>query len=555
MGIKAVIGGHEYQANEYSVEESATPIAAGDTSGHVGEVRFTIPAIDRNLNPESRIAKFGPQILIGQPYELHDSRKGFVLGTISSANIDRGSGEYVLAGSSRMGALNIYNVTANPYVGTLAGAVEYYLSLAGIEHQWLVDDVIADMPVVLPGWFGELWYHLKMLVVAHECDIALVSGVIVVRPIRVRETELGREVSADIEIGGGSTAQAVEVIQHNNRPITNALVYPPGGWGDETPILTVAAGERLEQELELSASVSSIVQPVMKKFVPRYGSTTSEFCITNDEGNVVDPDEWARLGGWLKVTIGPDTKTLILTIKAPDMWNTKNGPVRTYSLGYGKSSDTHDWERYGSLRIIGTGVAFHRQEIMVRTALSENQTDDEVGETVDNPFISSRDDVFRTGTRAALRYTGQYKTYGGEVISINRRGDTGERNYPTWGEVIAAAGGTDQSWADGMTGVSAGLDTYDEITEHWYSFVRDRYTNQVFGNVTGSRVWNRDTNRWYRIRDARVTAESISIREAEDDTTWADAETYYSDINTWADYKALYDGLTWGQVDLIGLAR
>lgn len=537
MGIRVTIDGIDYPVEGYDVDEAATPIAAGDTSGHVGTISFTTPSIPR------------PHLLIGDAYELHDTRKGFMLGTIDSVNINRHNGNVTFTGPSRMGQLNIYNVRAEPYVGTLGGAIEYYLSLANIEHQYRIDDSIKDRPVVLQGWLGELWYYLKMLAVAQDCDIALVSGVIVVRPIRIRETELGREIAADISVGGESTAQAVEVARYNNRAITNGLVYPVGGWNDDTPIISVSAGERMVQEIEINASLSSVQQPVMKRGVPRHYSQSSEFCITNDEGNIVDPDAWDRAGGELYVEIGEDTKTLILTIKAPDLMNTKKGPIRTYSLAYGKTREAeNDWERWGSLRIFGTGVAFKKEEVRVSTALSKNQTDDEVGETINNPFISTTADVYRTGLRAAARYGGLTKMYGGEVVSINRRGDTGMANYPLWDEVIDATGTWEQ--------VAAGLASWGEITDHWYSFVRDRYENQVFGNVTGSRVWNRDTQRWYRIREAKVTASTIRVEQAEDDTLWEDFMAVRTGIETWADYRDLHAGIsTWGKVELIGLGE
>lgn len=259
MGFRIEIDGSKIEASDYSVQEASSPLAAGDSSGAVGSFSVTFPTPDPYVRTGSpgvesygygegpygegayggtssapattwgilRIA--GPEVLIDRPVRIYDSRKGFTLGEISSATISQDGGTISVEGSTRLAKLNVYGIQAQPFVGTLRGAFEYYLGLAGVETDLFIDDDIGDRPVVFPGWTGELWYYLKMMAVAQDCDISLVSGVILLRAIRKRIASQNRDTARQASLGSDTLAQAVEVYQYNNRAITNELVYPPGG--------------------------------------------------------------------------------------------------------------------------------------------------------------------------------------------------------------------------------------------------------------------------------------------------------------------------------------
>lgn len=229
MGFRLLIDGRDYEAEGFSVQEAATPLAAGDSSGQVGTISFSIPQPDPDVVPNHPINLFGPNYLLGKHVRLDDTRKGFTLGTVSQARRTQRSALIEVTAISRLGELNIYNVQAQPFVGTLDDAFQYYLSLANITYDFAVDPSIATRPVIFPGWNGELWYHLKQMAVAVDCDISLVSGVILLRPIRARVATRGRDIDRTFSVGGGSLAQNIEIINYDNRVITDELVYPPGG--------------------------------------------------------------------------------------------------------------------------------------------------------------------------------------------------------------------------------------------------------------------------------------------------------------------------------------
>lgn len=181
MGFKVTFTGlpggtsGSLQAIDYSVEEAATPLAAGDSSGQVGTFSVTIPVPDGALTtsratPWRFLRTIGETIFIDTQVRIDDARKGFTLGRVTSSSVSRDGGTLSLSGVSRLGSLNVYGVQAQPYVGTLSGAFTYYLSLANVTTDFFIDDDIASKSVVFPGWSGELWYYLKQMAAAVDCD-------------------------------------------------------------------------------------------------------------------------------------------------------------------------------------------------------------------------------------------------------------------------------------------------------------------------------------------------------------------------------------------------
>lgn len=545
MGFKLEIDGQEYQTVSFSVQESATPLSAGDSSGSVGTITFEIPAPDPEITPNHPIVIFGPAYLTSKSVRLSDSLKGFTLGKVQSVQRNRGSAIISVTALSRLGSLSVFNVQSAPFVGTLSDAFESYLSLANITSDFYVDPSIATTPVVFPGWSGELWYHLKQLAVAIGCEISLVSGVILLRPLRTREAIQARDIQRSYSLGGGTLAQSVEVYQYNNRPITDQLVYPPGGWSESVTVLNVNAGETISEPLELSASVASIQQPVMQTFVSQDYDSSSVFTVVGDDGLPVPVAAWNDHGGNLSVEINPDTTSLTVTITAPTgIPNASGEEIQTYGISLSSDSSTG---RYSTLRIVGSGVAFDKQKVRIPTGLSSSETATEVGVTIDNPFLSERSEVYSAGLRAVRSYNGSALSVSGTVSAINQLGDSGSislRSYAyvqtmhagqTYGDVQALYSG--MSYLDAQNQINAG--------------VEDEAENQSFGNVGGSRVWDNESRRWYRIRSGTLSPGSISF-EAEDDLNHSDVQSFLQG-NTYDDIQVRYTGRTYGEVDLMGL--
>lgn len=585
MGFRVEIEGQKLEVLDFSVDEAATPLAAGDSSGSVGTFRFSVPIPDPDVlsavtlagfgygegpygagayggsvttgirnSPWRVIRELGPQILIDKNVRISDTRKGFTLGMISSAALSRDGGTIEFSGVSRLANLNVYGIQAQPFVGTLEDAFEYYLGLADINTDLFVDESIRNRPVVFPGWSGELWFYLKQMAAAQDCDISLVSGIILLRPIRARIATSGRDVSRSTDAGGETLAQAIEVYKYGNRAITNELVYPPGGWTAEVEVLNVNAGESTEYTLDLSASVSSIQTPVMQTFVSQGYSATSVYTIVADDGLPVSPAAWTQYGGSLTVDIAPETNRLIVRMTgATGLPTTAGAAAQNFSVALG--SDTTG-NRYSTLRIVGSGVAYTKVKKRIRTGVPASKTSTEVGVTIDNPFISTTDDLYRAGTRAAKKYAGAVMSLSGSVISLNRRGDSGSAKYPTYAQVQSAlrsAISPTATYGEVQTYYATlDLTSYESVRQHWFEVFRNDNADQVFGNAQGARIYDRKSRRWYRIRQAGLTPSTINITSADDDLLMGDIQGLYAG-QTYSDVQTTLDIFTYREVEMLGM--
>lgn len=608
MGFRIEVDGSEIQGIDYDVQEASSPLSAGDSSGGVGSFTVTIPNPDPYVLtgvpgfgyaegpygdvPYGGTATFtpitlpvsgfgdlpfgegyyggttatlprvwsllraaGPEVLIDRPLRIKDSRKGFTLGTISGAELSYDGGTITLRGSTRLSTLNVYGIQAQPFVGTLRGAFEYYLSLGGVTSDLFIEDDIAERPVVIPGWTGELWYYLKLMAAAEECDISLVSGVILLRSIRKRVATRGRDTARNASLSGDTLAQAIEVYQYNNRPIENELVYPPGGWNNTVDVLNVNAGETTEYILELSASVSSIQEPVMQTSVAQGYQSSSVYTVVANDGLPVSPALWASRGGKVEISIDPDTTRLRVKLTgATDIPTSEGEAAQNFSLALG--SDTTG-NRYSTLRIVGTGVAYQKEKIRIRTGVPASKTATDIGITIDNPFISTRNQLYSAGTRAAKKYAGPTFSLAGTVTAVNRRGDTGQAQYPTYGQVQqsleTALGTPTYGQVQDYYRITQGLTTYESVRQFWFEQFRDDDVDQVFGNVQGARIYDKRTRRWYRIRSGRLSSSVVSF-DADDDLTHGDVQAFYSGKT----YRGVLDAVaggafTYAEVERLGM--
>lgn len=547
MGYKLSIDGKEYHLQGYSVQEAATPLAAGDSSGQVGTLTFSLPKPDPWVDPDNPLHALGPALLEGEEVELQDTSRGVTLAKITSVSHSQESATFEVTATSRLGKLNIYNVQAPPFVGSLGQAFEMYLGLAGVTDRFFVDPSITNTPVALPGWSGELWFNLKQLAAAMQLDVSLVSGVILLRPIRTRDAVVGRDISRNHSLGGSTTAQFVEAYYYNNREIINEMVYPVGGWSPEVATINLNAGEYIEEVLELSASLESVEQPVMQSFVSQLHDSSSVYTVTGDDGLNVDPALWQSRGGYLRVEINPDTRSLTVKIQAPSDLPSSSGVALT-SFGISLASE-EGTGRYSTLRIRGTGVAFDKQMVRTPTGLTANETGTEVGVTIDNPFLSTFEEVARASAWAVRSYDGSGQTLSGSVSLINNRYDDGS--------VLLAPYSFDQTLNTGMTyaqvQTAEGGGTYQQNFDKVNGLFPKSYDDQVFGNVNGTRVLDDASMRWYRIRSGTITPDVIQF-EAEDDLTHDDATSFYLG-KTYGDLQTLLSPYKYRQVDLMGLRK
>lgn len=664
MTAKVTIAGVPYEVQSWRVQEDATPLIVGDSTGGVGTISLEVPYIENLFS------------IYGEPIVLEDDLRGKTVGYVDTVMQDRSTGVWTVEGASRLGKLNIYNVQAQPFIGILHDAIRYYLGLAGITDGWEVEEDIRDIRVMAPGWNGELWYMLKQLLSANHIEVSLTSGVIRFRRPRGLKVVGGFETQGSPEFGLTNVAKTVEVYCYETRELKNDVIYPAYRYNNAEEVISFTAGELQKIELEIHASVSSITQPKQVTRLDEFDFSQSAFLVTTDDGRVITPTEFQQHGGFLRVDVNEDTQSLTLWVRGPEgirerksdaerdieaseintlktqiaqsktflataksellaaagtkytkvltdsktpagdkaaLWVSSGGTVKWYGadkLTDGTPSKTETWHeldtpavktagkkvadsadalekfeddlasilkrqaadevreitrfylaggaadapngyekpQYPALRILGYGVEWRKELFTFPTGVPEHFTDNEVGITVDNPFIQNTEYVAELGPGLAARYGMADVTISGDSTSIEPTGYNGSSGKMTYSEVQALFSG--KATAD-VFAEEAGSNQEHEA-RMWARAELTGYYNTV-GNAAGARYYDRGSRHWFRIREATVTPDSISW-SAEFDTTIADLAKVYTGL-TYNDVQALNEGLTYMQVIGKGLVK
>ena len=242
--------------------------------------------------------------------------------------------------------------------------------------------------------------------------------------------------------------------------LSRGLIYPGGGWSSDVEVFTVESGEEVEVQVDLGASVTSIQQPVCVKgasIKPHVVPLRSVYSVSGSDGLPIAPDQWRAAGGRIRAKVNEDTTTATLTITGATI-------PQLSPMMIGESDGQTD---YSTLRLLGTGVAFVKKRVLVQTGLTEDQAQQDVGVSIDSPFIRSETQAREAAVRAMGRALGGYQTI---QVTGGRAGGLG------FGMIGGARVLFDGSWyrvratTIGPSGISytAELDmTSDDFDEAW----------------------------------------------------------------------------------------
>lgn len=497
MTVSIYINGHRFEGASYQVSEDVSSLTAGDSGGSVGTFTVTTPRPDMFVSLSDGyelLGRFGPDFFLETNAVIEDSERGIFRGTVRAASRNDANGTFTFEGVSWLDKLNVYNVEAKPFSGTLGEAIQYYVGLSKSGVNVAVDSSVSSRPVHYIGWTGELWFRLKQLATAQDCEIALVDNTVRFRPVRRNTLIAARDISRSGDRRIGSLAQTVEVYNYNTSALSLGPVYPIDGWSPELEVLNVNAGEEAEYQLELSASVSSIETPEMKEFVSPDTVNESVYTVVANDGLPIPPQQWKDYGGRVEFEINPDTISLTARLWGPVSMPSANGDYATnFSLALASDETAN---RYSTLRLRGTGVRFGKKPVQIRTGLSPQETGTEIGVTIDNPFLVDENTVYRAGTRAAAGFAHAVPAISGKVT-------------------VAHADNTPD-----------------------------------MGYTAGTRVYDLQTHRNYRIRTGRIAPDGVDF-DAEDDLTFGDLTSLWNG-KTWAQVTSGAGNFTFRQMDVAG---
>lgn len=359
MGVDIRVGGvPEWNASAITVGEDATPLDPSDNFGGVGSVSFTIPE------------DAGSKSLLNTPVEVSDAARGAVQGVVKALS---GNGHDVKVDAlTRMNSL-VADRTALPHVGTIESLLLYYFGLCGLTDDIVIDETIGAIEVAAIGWYGDVWSQIKNLGSAYQFETAPVGTDIVVRPPRTITAVRGREAAFSWSLDESHLAQTVEAWYYPVAQITDALVV-----GNElSAVSNLGAGEAFEFDVQLDASLSSVVQPVAVDAVSFDDADASEYSVLDQFDVPVDADYWRATGGRVTVEISDDTRSLHVTVV---------GCQERSRAPYRLVAERADGSEFSTLRVVGTGVTVSRAKYVLPAAVDART---EVGAEVDNLFLSS----------------------------------------------------------------------------------------------------------------------------------------------------------------------
>ena len=301
--------------------------------------------------------------------------------------------------------LNITVSIKPQYLVTQTQAMDAALAHAGFTSEGLAD----SGTVTFPGWTGTLLDYIK-----HFCNharmeyvVGATSDIISFRPLR-STTITGNRADVEFGVNDQTLAQSVEVIRYNYlvppTELSNIEFTPAGE--DEAQIISVNAGETSVTDLKINGWVASLNQPVAALGVgPEARTDAGVYQVLGSDGLPVPPGTWNDQGGSVVVatTDDPTISRVSVTAPAAVYLSGSEGDARPspYSLATTDGDTTH-----ASLHVTGKGVLFKTQTVSVATGVEDNLTYEKVGATVDNPFVSSADDAWDIGVRAAQYFAG-----------------------------------------------------------------------------------------------------------------------------------------------------
>lgn len=409
----------------YSYSEDVTSIEPSEISGGNGQVTMTAIASDpvKNFRGHTKLA-------INNEMEIFDSNKGTIDFRVKKVSVNNRVAS--LTGETIEGRMNVER-TAESVGGTgdnLRTAIDYYCSLVDVYPIYTTEllSYIENKPVNFIGWQGDVWEHLKMLcaaVSASNTESIPIEMVVDVNTLLFRvalQTEVDLITDASnitVEVDSFDAAQEVSINLYNTRYSENEVISEDNpsneltGFVKEVSIkdqLQVEAGEVLIKRFQIDASLQSVNQPIPVSTISAipYAGTSGEYVVVGIDDLPITPSQWLAEGGSLEVRLTENPNEIEIRITAPQATQLQQAgnpsafTLAPYKIGVESSGGTD----YPALYITGTGVFFERKPVKFLTGANPQYAPELEGSTIDNPFMTNKNDLSIRGVAAAQRICG-----------------------------------------------------------------------------------------------------------------------------------------------------
>lgn len=388
--------------SSYSLTESSTGASVTNLSGEIPTM-----SVSGKRNDIQTLGPTHPSslLLLDNQITIEDSQRGVFTGRIVdiSSNLDTVS----ISAQSSLEPLN-GTYDANSYQGTVGGALEYYLGLAGVTAA-TIDASFYDIDVVYPGWTGDLWSNLKLLCATVSAEMYVVNESIFIMPRGTKTFALDNISSYSLDVIMPKEVKTSTFTLYDTSWVTNGIAKM---YGAEDNSESIDFNEKKEISIKTDIALNSVNTPEYLNFPPItyidytqdnfIGVTPTDypngFYALRDKNGRILPASVVSLAG---VSISPaideeDPFTIILTV---------NGPNIQYNTPW-----TFEFsDKYPALMLTGTGAYAKSRAVPFGTGLGQGSGDTKYE---GNPFIANK---------AALYNTAYYanQVLGGPKVTIS----------------------------------------------------------------------------------------------------------------------------------------
>lgn len=399
----------------YDLSEGSTPIAPVNTSGEIptmgitGQANF-VETLD-GTHPTSKL-------MLNNTIEFTDSLRGVFNGKVVSSSIN--NNVVSISAQSRFEKLNSVK-NASDFVGTLAGAFEYYFELGSlIESDYEIDTSLEEIDVVFPGWNKNVWVQLKLLCATTNIEMYFQENKIIVAPVGLKNFILknaqAESFGADIP---DSTKSFIFTLGETSY-VEDAIIK---AFKQDENAGSVDHNETEEKIIKVPVSVTpnSLNQPEYTVDFPELypviveegsvGTVPGEYpngfyCFCDKSGFRVPEQTVINSGAGVKVetTDNPFEIKVIIT-----------GPNEESDTPWTLAFATKD-ERTSALMITGSGVLVKRSEHTFGTGSDDGDEDKNFPY---NPFLINKEYLYGSALRSAQKLAGPNVTIGLQTHEVD----------------------------------------------------------------------------------------------------------------------------------------
>lgn len=402
----------------YSFNNDATPLEIGNTNGGVGDFAFSTQEPIKYA--QKRLAK---------TLDISDSEYGnsFQMDVREIESVGGDVSSYTA--QSILNRLNVHRVIP-PHNGTRSAALRAALETVDVGSN--TNSAVVDMTFstystseAVPGYSGNVWEYVKMACAVWHIDVLLTIDVFDWIPKIVfadrRQYQLLLDNSGVINRNYSllDASKKIEVALYNTEWKVDEVVW--GGYDAST--FSLDSADTQEHEWRIDAHLISVNQPQIYAqpnggfpggVYPYVGPGNGIFIVTMPSGIELAPQQWHDGGGRMEVSIDEGDSSIIhVFMRAPN--NPDIAPLAIEA----PSPSGSEGGTIPSLFITGTGSFTEREVVTIHTGAVGDTTESEIGATIENIFVRTREQAYDLGHDAAAVHCGPLVTLSGTLAQTD----------------------------------------------------------------------------------------------------------------------------------------